>query len=96
MKEEYVFPSDEASKAKIKGAITEMVSSLARAQAEKDFQKEVTDDLKESVGIPPSILKKLARIKFKEDREEIESQMDDLLSVYDTLFENRDDILDGD
>lgn len=94
MKEEYMFPSDEVSKNKIKGAVTELVSSLARAQAEKDFQKEVTDELKDAVGIPPAVLKKLARIKYKEDRTEIEAEMEHLLSAYDVLFDKQVDLVD--
>ena len=50
---------------KLKNAISELNDSLTRAASEKDFQKEVIDNIAEELGLDKKLIRKLASTYFK-------------------------------
>lgn len=54
-----------ADRKKLKNAISELNDSLTRDASEKDFRKEVIDNLSEELGLDKKLIRKLARTYFK-------------------------------
>ena len=54
-----------ADRKKLKNAISELNDSLTRAAAEKDFQKEVIDNLSEELGVDKKLIRRMAKTYFR-------------------------------
>lgn len=61
-------PGDPVLRQELKDGIDEIVGSMIRAQAEKDFQSEALGALQKKVGIKRAKINKFARWKFKGDQ----------------------------
>lgn len=79
-------PSNPNDRQRIMDAIEEIVNSLTRQQAERDLVKEICANIKERLEFDPKELKKLARIRYNLNLEEVAKGTEDLVSKYTTLF----------
>jgi hypothetical protein len=48
----------------IKDAIKEMVDSMTRTAAERDLQKELVKNVKDTTTVTPKVFRKMARVAF--------------------------------
>lgn len=48
----------------VKDAITEMVDSMTRVAAERDLQKQLSQQVKENTTVAPKVFRKMARVAF--------------------------------
>ena len=48
----------------VKDAITEMVDSMTRVAAERDLQKQLSQQVKENTTVTPKVFRKMARVAF--------------------------------
>jgi len=72
-------------------ALQEFNASLTRVAAEKDLQKGICDRVKDATGMKPARLRKLAKIYFEQNKEEVEAEINDLLDDYDAIFPTAQD-----
>lgn len=72
----------------IKGKFDEISASMTRISAEKDFLKEVINDLKDQYEIPTRTARKLAKAYHKRNIQEVRAESDDLIETYEVVFEN--------
>ena len=56
-----------ADRLKLEGALKEMSTSMARNEAERDFQKNVISDICEEVNVSKKIFRKLAKAYHKQN-----------------------------
>jgi len=68
-------------------AIKEFDASLTRQAAERDLQKEICQKVKDTTGIEPKVTRKLAKLYFAQNREETESEFDEVIGLYDSCIE---------
>lgn len=74
--EDFVLPSDEASRKRIAGCVNEIILSLVRQDGEKDFVKEAAEALEEELAVPKKFVTKLAKVLHKRGLAEMEAQTD--------------------
>lgn len=85
---DFVMPSDPAARAKIKVCVKDAVDSLVRIEAEKDLMKNIADELKEELGMPPSLFKFLVRTYHKQDADKKQTETEEMFDAYDMLFKS--------
>jgi glutathione S-transferase len=78
-------PSDPEQRRAIKAAIQEAVDSMVRADAERAFQKEVFDNLKDKFAIAPKQARKYARAQHKDTFAKILAEAEELANMRETL-----------
>ena len=49
----------------IKDAISEMVDSMTRVSAEKDLQKQISQQVKDNTPVTPRVFRKMANVAYK-------------------------------
>lgn len=59
-------PSDPKQRERVKSAINEMVDSMLKMSAEKEYLKDTVDVLKQDLELDPKYLKKLAKLRYDE------------------------------
>lgn len=64
---EIELPGDPALRAELKAGIEELTASMARAQGEREFQREALTALSKKVGVEKRKISKFAKWKFKGD-----------------------------
>lgn len=84
----YKPPSDNESKA-IRHGIHEIANSFKEIEAEKEHIKNIKDNLKESTGIPPSVLTKLIKAYIKQDLTEQREEFDLFEELYQGIMEGK-------
>lgn len=72
--EDFVLPSDDASRKRIAGCVNEIMNSLTRQKGEKEFVKEAAEALEEELAVPKKFVTKLASILHKRGLTEMEAQ----------------------
>lgn len=79
---EIVVPSNPADLKKIKAAVVEISDAMTRIDSEKEFIKDVVDNLSEEYNLPKKYVNKLARTYHKNTFEQETAQMDDFETLY--------------
>lgn len=74
---------------KLKQCLVEITNVLARVDAEKDHQKEITARIKEEFGIKPAQANKLARVMYKHNYSDLQAEQEDFEYLYETLVEGK-------
>jgi hypothetical protein len=77
---------EDIKKKAIKDYVFEMSASMARAEGERDLQKEATKRLAEDHELDKAMLKKLAKIYHKSNFSTVKADTDELETMYETLF----------
>lgn len=81
-----VIPNDPAVQRKIKNAIQEIVDAKIRIAAENDLIKDIAVTIEEETAFSKKILKKLANIRYKSNRDQVENETQETVDSYDILF----------
>lgn len=79
-------PSDPETLKAIKDAMFEISASKTRAEGEKEFQKEAIAELHEKTKIPKKYLNKMATLYHRQNRSEVEGDMEATGELYDAVF----------
>lgn len=79
-------PSDPETLKTIKDAMFEISASMSRVEGEKEFQKEAIADLAEKTDIPKKYLSKMASLYHRNNRSEVEGDMEATGELYDAVF----------
>jgi uncharacterized protein (UPF0335 family) len=69
---------------KLKGYVQELVTGLQKRADANSFMKDVLETAKED-GMKPKQLRQLAKLAYERNKEEVEAEIDELLSLYDSL-----------
>jgi hypothetical protein len=72
-------------KAKVLGCLQEISNSLTRAEAERDFIKEVLQRMQDEFELPKKLSRKLAKTYHKRNFDEEVAQQNDFVDVYETV-----------
>lgn len=83
---EFVIPNDPGTIKQIKDACIEISSSLARADGEKEFQKEAIGELSKATNVPGKYLKKIASLYHRQNKSEAEAENESTSELYDRIF----------
>lgn len=83
MSNETIIPSNPADIEKLKNGIEEIVNSMARAESEKEYQKESIDELSEKYQIEKKLIRQMASDLFKDTFDKKSNEFE----VYTTLYE---------
>ena len=69
---------------KLKGYVQELVTGLQKRADANSFMKDVLETAKED-GMKPKQLRQLAKLAYERNKDEVEAELDELLSLYDSL-----------
>ena len=69
---------------KLKGYVQELVTGLQKRADANSFMKDVLETAKED-GMKPKQLRQLAKLAYERNKDEVEAEIDELLSLYDSL-----------
>lgn len=69
---------------KLKGYVTELVSGLQRRADANSFMKDVLESAKED-GFKAKQLRQLAKLAYERNKDDVESEITELLELYDSL-----------
>lgn len=83
--EDFVLPSDDASRKRIANAVNEVMDVLTLQDANRDRIKDIADSLVEELAVPKQFIVKLAKVQHKRRLKEVEAQVDTLSSSADVL-----------
>jgi len=76
-----------ADKDIISRAIKEFDASLTRQAAERELQKGICEKLKDTCELDPKVTRKLAKLYYAQNRQEVETEFDDVIGIYDSCIE---------
>jgi len=74
-------------KKKLEKAIQEMSNSMTRIDAEKDLIKDIIQETHDSLGVEKKYIRKLATIWHKQNVNEVKTETDEIMELYEELFE---------
>lgn len=74
-------------KKKLEKAIQEMSNSMTRIDAEKDLMKDIIQETHDSLGVEKKYIRKLATIWHKQNVNEVKTETDEIMELYEELFE---------
>lgn len=74
--------TNEADRLEVKRMIGEIVNSMTRAEAEKDFQKQYKGELKEKFNIPVKHANRLAKILYKQNLPQETEEFEQVEELY--------------
>ena len=80
-----IIPSDPKSKQTLLNALKEMSDSMTRVEGEKNLQKEIIEDVSDSVEVPKKYIRKMANIYHKQNLTEVRTEMDDVEALYEAV-----------
>lgn len=80
-----VVPSSSADRKAIENALKEISSSYTRIEAEKDLVKDILQTIQDNQKIPKKYMRKLAKIYHKQNFQEVQQELDDISSLYETV-----------
>lgn len=81
-----IIPSSPADQKAIKDTLFEISAAYSRIGGEKTFIKEAIEALGEKVEVPKKYLGKLAVAYHKQNLEATVAETDDLVTLYESLF----------
>ena len=70
----------------LKSGIKEISYSFERMNSEKENIKAVIDSLKEETNLPKKIIRKIAKIYFESNFDEISTEFNEIESIYTTVI----------
>lgn len=74
-------------KKKLEKAIQELSNSMTRVDAEKDLMKDIIQETHDSIGVDKKYIRKLATIWHKQNVNEVKTETDEVMELYEELFE---------
>lgn len=77
----------EEDRKRLKKAIMEMNDSLTRIGAERELQKEITNDMADQLGMDKKLFKRMARAYFKANFKDEVQENTDFEEFYTTVME---------
>lgn len=83
--EDFVLPSDDASRKRIATAVNEIVDLMTLIDSKKDCIKGIVEALDEELAVPKAFTNKLARAQHRRNLKEVEAQVDNLTACADVL-----------
>jgi hypothetical protein len=78
--------SNPADRKTIKDAIVEFSNSATRAEAEKDLQKNIIEDLADKVGVEKKYLSKLAAFYHKQNFATVQQEKEEIEELYESVM----------
>jgi len=72
---------------KVRDAVNKVVDSLHRVSAERELMNGILHQLKEDTELEPKHARMLAKMKFNENKEEIEAEKDEIFTLYETIMD---------
>ena len=78
--------SNPADKKKLEDAVVELSNSMTRVDAERDLQKDIVDRIADEVGVEKKYVKKLATIYHRQTFAQVQTEQEELESLYEDLF----------
>lgn len=72
-------------RAKLKAAVEQGVASSYRTQAERDFISELAKEVKDKIGINPKLFKKLVKLSYKSNADQLNKETEDLLDLAESI-----------
>jgi hypothetical protein len=79
-------PNDPVVQKKIKDALFEASCSYTRIAGEKDFLKELFEDLSKDVDLPKNYLAKVSKIFHKQNFNELTADQESIQELYCKIF----------
>jgi division protein CdvB (Snf7/Vps24/ESCRT-III family) len=70
----------------LQNGIKELSNSMTRVDSERDLQKDIVDKVADEVGVEKKFIKKLAAIYHKQAFTQVQSEQEQLESLYEELF----------
>ena len=70
----------------VKESITEMVDSMTRVAAERDLQKQLSQQVKENTQVTPKVFRKMARVAFAANFAEEQAVNEEFETLYQELM----------
>lgn len=77
---------DGSDKIKLKNSVEEICGQLAIIDSANDQIKSIVDNVKEYVDIKPADIKKIAKIRYKNNLEQARAEAEELFDIFDELF----------
>lgn len=75
----------DTDKQTLKNAVQEFVNSQYRKQAEMDLQKDISGHMKDELGIPPKLFRKLANTVYKDSAKKENEELTAVLDLAEAL-----------
>lgn len=76
----------ETQKTELKNAIREMNDSMTRVASERDFQKEVLNNVADKTGVDKKIIRRMAKVYFKSNYAEEQEDNRQFEDFYDAVM----------
>lgn len=83
---DFNMPSSPADRKRIADAINEIVGQMQMIEDRRAYIKDVKDMLKDSFGMPKSVVAKIAKARFKDAYEDMTAEDQAFEATYETLF----------
>jgi len=80
-------PINPEDRKKLKAMIVEMTNVLSRIESEKEHMSEISDAVKEELGIQKKVTNKLARTMFKNNYADLQSENEHFEFLYESLVD---------
>jgi hypothetical protein len=81
--------TNEADRKKVRDAVNKVVDSMHRVAAERELVNGILNALKEDTDLQPKHARQLAKMKFNENKDEVEAERDDIMTLYETIIEGK-------
>lgn len=82
----FTMPSNPADRKKIRDLVFEMSGALQAIEDKRSFMKDVATAIQEEFEIPKKVTMKMARTVFKQNYREVEAEVDQFTTAFETLF----------
>ena len=79
-------PEDPVLLKKIKDALEEASNSYTRVDGERDFLKELFDDLSKETELPKGFLVKAAKMHYKQNAAAVSADSESAIELYEKIF----------
>lgn len=70
----------------LKGLVEEAMDAKGKMELFKGSIADIRTRAKDELGVTPSMFNKLLNLRFKQNRDEVEDQNDELIDTYDNLY----------
>lgn len=78
----------DVDKKKLRGTIQEIVDSMTRVSAEKDYQKEALNDINDTLGVDKKLVRRIAKTYYKSSFDQEVADNDDFETFFTALIKN--------
>lgn len=77
---------DTEGKQRIRDAIKMFSDSLARMDSEREYQKNLLDDLSDKYGVDTKLIKKIAKVHHKSNFQDVVHENEEFHTSFETVF----------